>query len=66
METEETPRRRGRPATGQTPKRYLRMGALWDRAAALAAERDETITALVTRAVEREVRRLERERDRDG
>jgi hypothetical protein len=55
-----TPNRRGRPATGQTPKRYIRAGAIWDEAAALAAERAETMTTLVIRAIEREVQRLRR------
>lgn len=55
-------RPRGRPPTGETPKRYLRMGNLWEEAAELAHEGGETTTALVTRAVEREVRRLRRHR----
>lgn len=50
--------RRGRPPTGVTPKRYLRVGALWDEATNLARERGETMTALVTRALEREVERI--------
>jgi hypothetical protein len=58
--TEEAPRRRGRPATGETPKRYIRAGAIWDEATKLAEERGETMTALVIRAIEREVRRLHR------
>jgi hypothetical protein len=56
----ETGKRRGRPPTGETPKRYLRMGPLWEEASQLAASRGETMTALVTRAVEREVRRIRR------
>ncbi len=57
-----TPKRgRGRPATGQTPKRYIRAGDIWDEAAGLADERGETMTALVIRAIEREVARLRRE-----
>lgn len=64
MDTKPTTDRRprGRPATGVTPKRYLRAGAIWDEAAALADERGETMTALVLRAIEREVRRLRREK----
>lgn len=58
-DAESTPKR-GRPATGQTPKRYIRAGHIWDEAAELAAERNETMTALVVRAIEREVRRLRR------
>ncbi len=52
--------KRGRPATGQTPKRYIRAGAIWDEATELATQRGETMTALVLRALEREVRRLKR------
>ena len=56
-----TPKRRGRPpTTGTTPKRYLRVGPLWDEAAALAVERKESMTTLVKRAIDREVRRLRR------
>jgi hypothetical protein len=36
METENTPRRPGRPATGVTPKRNIRMGKTWDTAEELA------------------------------
>lgn len=61
-DAESTPRR-GRPATGQTPKRYIRAGHIWDEAAELAAQRQETMTALVVRAIEREVRRLKRAAD---
>lgn len=60
-EITDTPRRgRGRPATGQTPKRYIRAGAIWDEATAMAEERGETMTALVIRAIERELARLRR------
>jgi hypothetical protein len=54
------PPKRGRPPTGQTPKRYIRAGAIWDEATALALARKETMTTLVLRAIEREVRRLRR------
>lgn len=53
-------RRRGRPATGITPKRNVRIGADWDRLEALAAEQGETITDAVKKAVAAEVRRRER------
>ena len=64
-EDDDMPARRGRPATGQTPKRYIRAGAIWDEAAALAGQRGETMTALVIRAIEREVRRMERSHDKE-
>lgn len=59
-DADSTPKLRGRPATGQTPKRYIRAGHIWDEAAEVAAERNETMTALVVRAIEREVKRLRR------
>jgi len=48
-------RRPGRPRTGVTPNRTLRVGPVWDAAAAIAAERGETITSVITRALERYV-----------
>lgn len=54
-------RPRGRPPTGQTPKRYIRAGDIWDRLSELAHERGETMTALVHRALENEEYRLLRE-----
>lgn len=56
---------RGRPATGQTPKRYIRAGHLWDEAVELAESRNETMTAFVVRAIEREIKRVKREAGRD-
>lgn len=41
----------GRPATGETPKRNIRMGHVWDDAAAIAADNGETMTAYVERAL---------------
>lgn len=62
---EETMKRRpGRPATGVTPKRDIRIGPVWDEAAALASERGEKMAALVTRLLEREVRRMRREAEK--
>lgn len=48
----------GRPATGQTPKRYLRAGEIWDIATEIAKQRGETMTDFVLRAIEREVTRI--------
>lgn len=39
----------GRPATGVTPKRNLRIGNVWDDVAAIAAADGESMTALVER-----------------
>lgn len=54
---EQEKRRPGRPATGETPKRNIRIGPVWDEAAAIAAERSETMTAVVERALQRYVAR---------
>ena len=35
-----------------TPVRNLRVGAVWDLALKIARRRDETITAVITRALE--------------
>jgi hypothetical protein len=49
--------RRGRPPTGITPKRNIRVGQVWDDAAAIAAARGETMTAIVEQALRRYVSR---------
>lgn len=56
MEEQEKPRR-GRPATGVTPKRNIRVGAIWDEAAEIAAERGESMTAVVEAELRRYVKR---------
>lgn len=44
------PRRRpGRPATGKTPSRSMRLGPVYDQAKAKAEANGETITAVVKR-----------------
>ena len=48
-DTEKRPR--GRPRTGVTPKRNIRVGEIWDQAAELAAARGETMTAVIERAL---------------
>lgn len=45
----EEKRRPGRPATGKTPVRSLRVGDVWDRAKAKAEAEGETITDVVER-----------------
>jgi hypothetical protein len=53
------PRRRGRPPTGITPKRYLRVGAIWDEVERLARDiSGETMTDVVKRLLDAERRRL--------
>jgi hypothetical protein len=51
----EEKRPRGRPATGITPKRNIRVGDVWDKAAELAKEDDENMAQLVTRLLARYV-----------
>lgn len=45
-------RRPGRPATGQTTSRSIRIGPIWDQAATIAAQHDTTLTAVITAALE--------------
>lgn len=45
-------RRPGRPATGQTPNRSVRIGSAWDRARAEAERRGETIATVIEHALE--------------
>ena len=59
MEAEKRPR--GRPATGVTPKRNIRVGATWDRGEELAKELGLNMTAYVEQALTRENARVERE-----
>ncbi|WP_427422639.1 hypothetical protein [Lysinibacillus fusiformis] len=56
-------KKRGRPATGETPKRYIRAGQIWEDCAQLAENRGETMTAFVLRALENEKERVQGEPD---
>lgn len=58
--TQEPRRRPGRPATGQTPKRNVRIGAAWEQGEQLAAALGMTMTAYVETALRRENARVER------
>lgn len=66
IEESAAPRRRGRPATGITPKRNVRIGETWDQAERLAAQlaelegRKVSVTAYVEEALRRENARVER------
>lgn len=57
----EEARKRGRPATGQTPKRNVRIGATWNEGEELAARLGMTMTAYVEAALRRENARAARE-----
>ena len=57
---QESKRRPGRPATGVTPKRNVRIGATWDRAEELAKQLEMSTTAYVEEALRRENTRVER------
>lgn len=61
MIEESAPRRRGRPATGVTPKRNVRIGETWVRGEKLAQSHGMTMTAFVEEALRREITRVERE-----
>jgi hypothetical protein len=58
-------RRWGRPATGQTPVRPIRLGPIWDRARRAAAEDGEKLAVFVERALTRELDRRARRLERD-
>ena len=61
MTMEETEKRpRGRPATGVTPKRNVRIGEEWDQVAALTAPDGETMTEVIKRLLVAELKRLRR------
>jgi hypothetical protein len=48
---------RGRPATGVTPKRNVRIGVVWDEAEAIAKARGEKMTDVIKQALANYVRR---------
>lgn len=52
MEEEKPKHAGGRPATGVTPKRDIRMGPTWDESVDIAAELGEPFSAYVRRALE--------------
>lgn len=65
--TEDDPPKRGpgRPkgsTTGQVPQRGIRMGPIWDEGVALAKAEGITMTALVEKALRREISRRQRQR----
>lgn len=55
----------GRPATGQTPVRTVRLGGIWDEVQAAARDDGEKVAIFVERALraelDRRVRRLKRQ-----
>jgi hypothetical protein len=57
---ESTPKRRGRPPTGVTPKRNIRIGDTWTQGETLAKQLGITMTAYVEEALRRENARIER------
>jgi len=57
MMEETEPKRRGRPATGQTPKRNIRIGTVWDDAEKIAVKRGEKMTQVVEAELRRYVQR---------
>jgi hypothetical protein len=63
--TESAPRRRGRPATGVTPKRNVRIGDTWTQGEELAKQLGISMTAYVEEALRRENARAQRGLRRD-
>lgn len=62
-ETQNTPRKGGRPSKGNHPSRSAgRIGPVWDECVARAAEEGQTMTAFVEAAITRELR-IRRNRD---
>jgi hypothetical protein len=56
--TEPTQKRpRGRPATGQTPTRSIRIGQKWEIAAEIAAARGESMTTVIDRLLDHYIHR---------
>lgn len=50
--SDQTPKRRpGRPATGVTPTRSVRVGDVWDQAATVAKARGESLAKVIERAL---------------
>lgn len=47
--------KRGRPATGETPVRSVRMGKVWEEAREVAAERGENLHVVLERYLQRYV-----------
>lgn len=66
MTEESTPKRRGRPATGVTPKRNVRIGDTWTQGEALSKQLGVTMTAYVEEALQRENARVARGLRREG
>jgi len=58
----------GRPKTGETPIRHVRVGEpLWSQVVAMAAEQGKSVTAVVLDALTRHVARHRRQKQRqDG
>jgi hypothetical protein len=47
----------GRPATGQTPVRTVRIGPVWDEALAIAKERGDRMPVIIEAALRRYIAR---------
>lgn len=47
----------GRPATGHSPTRSVRIGPVWDEAMEIAKDRGDKLNQVITRALENYVRR---------
>ena len=65
MSDTEPKNRGGRPATGVTTKRQVRIGEEWDRAESMAAQLGMPTARYVEQALKRENDRVERQLKRD-
>lgn len=64
METTQEKRGRGRPATGQTPKRYFRADdELWAQVVAAAELSEETASEYVRRVLAKDAQRVIRKHE---
>lgn len=58
----ETPKNKGgRPATGHSPTRSMRIGQVWDDAKTIAEKRGDSLNGVITRALEMYVELHKRE-----
>lgn len=67
MATKQETKKLGRPATGQTPKRYFRMGDEdWGQVVEASSTCDETASEYVRRVLLKDAQRVNRQAERGG
>ena len=61
------PRGRGRPATGETPKRYFRADdELWSQISAAAEHQNESVSGYIRRVLARDAKRVNKSNGERG